>query len=60
MLHIELHDQKTILQLLRKMFRQQSGHKTSGDKAVDKYIVPSGKAKHKKPSLLSGGSIMKE
>lgn len=44
MLYTELHDQKTVPQLLQK-FRQQSGHKTSGKEAADKYMVSSGKAK---------------
>lgn len=48
MLHTDLHDQKTILKLLRKKLMKQSGYKASGEEAVDKYMVSSGKAKHKK------------
>lgn len=48
MLQTDLHDQKTILKLLREKLMEQSGYKASGEESVDKYMASSGKAKHKK------------
>lgn len=39
MLYTDLHDQKTMLKLLRKKLMKQSGYKASGEEAVDKYMV---------------------
>lgn len=39
MLYTDLHDQKTMLKLLRKKLMKQYGYKASGEEAVDKYMV---------------------